>query len=323
MKFPHRSRLTVIISILLIGLAFSYSSLPLVHAIDEATYDSANFHFLYYNQDAAVAYPSVWIHDTAVQDFANILEEIRELYLSYGFNAPAVETDVRINDFTNSPYHARGGSRGMEFSSYYLGNFYHIQRDLALWELDQLVVAIHEFLHVIQYAYLSDYRMNTRWIYEGQARMMQDKLFTILDHSAGEELFSYFDDCYASIQSGMGVMSSSYLGCLFWTYVTEQFGSITTEPGYGLDVIVKFWEAAIAIGTLTDPIAVFNAMLTQLGFPEATFEEVYKDFIVANLAKNFHQASIPNKYRYIDETQDPGSFGTVSYTVVGSYLQDS
>ena len=57
----------------------------------------------------------------------------------------------------------------------------------------------------------------------------------------------------------------SYNGALFWLYFTEQFASVKSEPHYGMDAMLKYWQknkenktngiSADGIETLDDVLA--------------------------------------------------------------------
>ncbi|MFX0066254.1 MAG: VWA domain-containing protein, partial [Candidatus Hermodarchaeota archaeon] len=103
----------------------------------------------------------------------------------------------------------------------------------------------------------------------------------------------------------------AYDAALFWTYVTEQFGQVQTEPGRGLDAIYEFWESAQQVGGCTDAFYVFEKMMDRLGYGWITIEDVFKGFVTANYAKCLDWGNNPSIYRYYDEAQPPGPFASV------------
>jgi hypothetical protein len=256
--------------------------------------------------------------------FGTQLEGIRSDLLSYGFDDPGF-TNVYVYHRPDSPWNAFGGgrdSRVMGFDSYYLGNDWHLGQTAS--QIEQYTVPSHEMLHTIQYGYYYDNDMPgpfpRDWILEGQARMLQDKLIDAADHSDGSDMASYLDEVYGYLMwPSRSLLDASYAAALFWTYVTEQYGAITTEPDRGLDAVVEFWEAAEDIGCFNDELAVFDRMLDNLGHPDVTFKDVFMDFVVSCYAKDLTGPSVPDKYQYIDETQVPGSYfvmGTSGYGFV-------
>ncbi|MFX0093904.1 MAG: VWA domain-containing protein, partial [Candidatus Hodarchaeota archaeon] len=253
-----------------------------------------------------------------ITNFGNILGNLASRELNYGFNGPSTIIDLPVAIFEQG-INAHGGYRYMDFDPYFLGNTFSGSRH-SLTEPE--VVAAHEFFHVIQYEYGEDVGIDfpegDDWIIEGQARMIQDKIYIELDEQDGTDVASYFAEVNAYLSNPTwALMDLSYSAALWWTYVTEQYGTISTEPDYGLDAIYEWWEAVESIGSMDDPISVFNLMLARLGhpFPFVNFKEVFKDYIVSLYAKDLNGSDVPEKYKYKDETQTPGSYYPVSPTI--------
>ncbi len=189
--------------------------------------------------------------------------------------------------------------------------------DPAAW-----IVALHEVFHFQQYQYPGLADPADGWVYEGQARSVQDKLClgpvrstcpSFDDINTGyagyvPELMGYLANPSRSINR------TDYQAALFWTYLTEKFG--TSAPGDtvegGMNLMVKFWEAA-RDNPGSDGITALNKALQGLGY-SARFRDIWKDFAVANYAKNL-TGVVPAKYTYADMAQPGGTYGSVALSL--------
>ena len=77
-----------------------------------------------------------------------------------------------------------------------------------------------------------------------------------------------------------------------------------------MDLMLNFWEASEANPGL-DGIGTINKALQAMGYT-ARFRDIWKDFAVANYAKNF---SGPAKYAYADMAQTGGAYNQVMLSV--------
>jgi hypothetical protein len=170
------------------------------------------------------------------------------------------------------------------------------------------LVTGHELFHHVQYAYINNGSTGCggcggtwgKWTCEGTARMMQDKIYTDLDQDAGCITYlSEINDYLAAPNTTL--TSASYKAALFWNYLSEQLGSILTEPQRGSDVIEAYWSN-------TDPnnpdsMQVLRDTIQDFA-PGSSLEAVFHDFSITNYTKEFDVSGIPNsgKYFYIDET---------------------
>ena len=182
-----------------------------------------------------------------------------------------------------------------------------------------VAIPLHEAFHQQQFTYGGLRDPDGAWVMEGQARAVQDKVCvgasaancTSLD-SVTNGIANYF----AQVNGYLGLPDfsltrSSYGAALFWTYLLERYGTITEEPHRGMDFMVEFWKQARASNTDTDTgIGNINRALTALGH-SARFDDVFRDFVVANYAKDLTGPSVPAKYKYVDETQPPGKYNAV------------
>lgn len=182
------------------------------------------------------------------------------------------------------------------------------------------LVSLHELWHFLQgkYYWLND--PNDRWVVEGQARSIQDKVCIGGDRPTA----LCFDDIatgYAGyVPEVNGYLSNpnrpinttSYQAALFWTYLTEKYGTsaASDQTEQGMNLMLEFWEASENNHGL-DGIGTINKALQALGHTE-TFRDIWKDFAVANYAKQFNG---PAKYAYADMTQTGGSYNQVMLSV--------
>ncbi len=282
----------------------------------DKTYTTSQGHFTFSYTDDFVNQALNAVSLAQVQDFGNILEEVRTKELSYGFNSPGWPKPVEIFE---QGFNAHGGCSGMNYDPFWLGS---TAAGYQATQTEPYMVTSHEFLHVIQHCYPNGWKAG-KWIREGQARSIQDKLFSDLDTEPGLDYLSYFGQVsgYLSNPDRVPLMDLSYDAALFWTYVAEKYGSLQTEPDRGLDAFVQFWESAESLGTPADEITTFNQMLTFLGHGSTTLDDVFTDFIVANYAKDLPGPHVPSKYHYEDETQDPGHYPRVELNLNESITQ--
>ena len=183
------------------------------------------------------------------------------------------------------------------------------------------LVGEHETFHFQQFKYGGLNDPASAWVIEGQARMSQDKVCI----GANRPSALCFDDVtggYAGYvpeingylsNTANPINQSAYGAALFWTYVTEKYG--TSSPGdateNGINLLVQFWKESAA-NPNRDGITVLNSALQTLGSP-ARFRDIWKDFAVANYAKDL--ATKPAKYTYADMSQPGGNYGSVTYVV--------
>lgn len=171
----------------------------------------------------------------------------------------------------------------------------------------------HELFHTAQQGVR--YGGDVKWVMEGTARSTDDKFcldaptcYLSLDHYPGGRFVA--DSGSFLADPNRTLFETSYHAALFWTYISEQYGTITDEPQRGIDFFVQFWASGNA-NAHSHGREVIDFTLADMGYSE-TFEDVFKDFVVANYAKDIPNA--PDKYKYIDEGQSTGSYGQVFLT---------
>lgn len=180
-----------------------------------------------------------------------------------------------------------------------------------------VLITLHEAFHHQQFTYGGLRDPDGGWVIEGQARSVQDKVCvgasaascTSLD-SVSNGIANYLGQVNAYLgQPDLSLTRISYGAALFWTYLLERYGTINAEPHRGMDFMVEFWKQARASNSDTG-IGNINRALAALGHT-ARFDDVFRDFVVANYAKDITGPSVPAKYKYVDETQPPGKYNAV------------
>lgn len=286
---------------------FLISEAALADSTLTETYTTPEGNFVIHYTSDSTGEPVNAVTSLQVQSLGQRLQQIRTKALSYGFNDPG---SVKPVDILEQGINAHGGCGGMNFDPYWLdGGVYPAPSTPN----EKVYVPFHEYMHVIQFCYAHSLATGGgQWITEGQARMSQDKYSSATDAENGSSLYSYIGQVMGYLRNpDRSLFDLSYDASLFWGYLADKYGTITTEPDRGFDVLVQFWESLESFGGSHPTIEmVFADMFTKLGYPGTTLQDVYKDFIVANYAKDV--TSAPAKYKYVDETQAPGSYGPVT-----------
>ncbi len=174
-----------------------------------------------------------------------------------------------------------------------------------------LRVPRHELFHHAQQGLT--YGGDVDWVMEATARSTDDK--HCLDEPTCDVSLDNYEGSWYTNDAGdylnnpnRTLFEVGYDAALFWTYISEQYGTITDEPQRGIDFFVQFWKSGNA-NAHSHGREVIDFTLDDMGYSE-TFEDVFKDFVVANYAKELPFA--PAHYRYSDESQTPGSYGPVA-----------
>jgi len=185
------------------------------------------------------------------------------------------------------------------------------------------IVSLHEVFHFLQFDHPGLNDPASAWVYEGQARSIQDKLCLGNNRSTCND----FDDIdtgfagYVPEVNGymngtfLAINESSYRTALFWTYLTEKFGTAPTSDTVegGMNLMVNFWNTVENDGNI-DGISALNDTLNSMGFSER-FRDVWKDFSVANYAKNLSGPGVPAKYQYSDMAETGGTYDPVKLSL--------
>ncbi len=263
------------------------------------------------------------------------LQRYRETYMGMGFDDPAIfESGIDSQRMPvdlypkNSGFFTAAGKilippermEGPDYNPATGGG--------TVWEYS---VMGHELFHGIEkiYGWVND--PFGKWVHEGQARAMEDKTFPFTNATWG----NIWDDQAVKSYEGqmkkyldkpeVNLLEQSYSAAIFWVKVMEEFGNpAIAEPAFGSDVMLRFWEqnriniADDEDNEAKDGIATLNDMLANDDWfvTDRRFVDLFKDFAVANYAKEFISFPIPldlRKYNYIDE-ESSSSYGKVKLT---------
>lgn len=258
---------------------------------------------------------------------SGILEDSREGLLDVGFDDVAFFDNGRLlpvdllwcdgGGCAGTDSFGNGRKGGIGLAPQFMGPYDPLT---GVGDPSSVLITLHEVFHQQQYTYGglgTDPQAN--WVWEGQARSIQDKV-CLEEDGAGNCSFS-LDSVVGGIANYVGEVNGylanpsrpitqiSYGSALFWTYVTEQYGTLAREPDIGMDLLVDFWEQARADRN-DDGIGTLNRALAALGH-SARFRDTFMDFAVANYAKDLTGSSVPAEYQYADEMQSPGAYRSV------------
>ncbi|KKM85497.1 hypothetical protein LCGC14_1288440 [marine sediment metagenome] len=259
------------------------------------------------------------ITQAEIENFAEVLEDAYDLLVgTWNFPDPMLAAseppvEVTIESWPGYNGWASGPSKESNFKVGF--NVSYINQGFAD-DHEPLKVAGHELFHISQYAHPGT--AASKWVREGQARMIQDKLSDWLDHADGTEAGSSFvrqTQGYLSGKHTSDLTTISYSSCLFWQYYSEQYGSDHTDPDYGVDAIATYWSSG-ANPTGSDGVTMLNNALNVLS-PGTSFEDIFEDFSVAIYAKDLTDSTTPSKWRFVDDDETDGSenYGTVSRAI--------
>ena len=195
-------------------------------------------------------------------------------------------------------------------------------------EIDTRRTTGHELFHHVQYGYINDGTVTgcnstwSKWACEGTARMMQDEVYADLDADPGTTNAAYVNQINGYLTNTGNLNTTltglSYNAALFWRYLSEQLGSVATEPQRGVDAIVAFWQNASNTKASPDSLQVLRDTISGLQ-PGMTLEELWQDFVIANYAKDLDVSALADadKYGYIDDDATP--YGSVATTSSASF----
>jgi len=181
----------------------------------------------------------------------------------------------------------------------------------------------HELFHHVQYAYINfgDWPAWGAWAIEGTPPAMEDKSFADVDNNALNS--RYVGDVNNFLGTpNVTLMNRSYDAALFWNYLAEQFGTVTTEPNRGVDVIEDFWERCR--GNSPDSVRFVRDLIAARASGR-TLEDVFIDLAIANFAhdRNLSRLTAGQRARYsfLDEAAAGGGtpYAAVAQTAVTSF----
>ncbi|NJO06199.1 MAG: fibronectin type III domain-containing protein [Chloroflexaceae bacterium] len=258
------------------------------------------------------------------QRMASLLEGSRAAFLANSFTDPLTNvTPMAVDLFPcDGVGCARGGSSGyMALSPSSMITAYDPvtgSGQASVW------TPLHELFHKQQGVYGGINDPTGKWITEGQARAIQDRFCVgtdqnnciSMDEDDDPTKSNYLNDVddYLDLPS-QSLLDASYRAALFWTYLMEQYGTSTAEPERGIDFMRTFLETARdeAGENGNDGITLINLTLAEMVEDDPpSFRDVWKNFVIANFAKELSSGNIAEAYRYIDTTQPGGNYTAVN-----------
>lgn len=183
---------------------------------------------------------------------------------------------------------------------------------------------LHELWHNTQFAYGAGGGL---WLIEGQARMLQDKVFDDLDNRVGSRYHNSVntylgdtnyvtqedrdDDGDSEFDQARGLLGADYDASLWWTYLAGIAGTgFVGTAGAGMDFLIAVLEEADENGR-TGVDGVDQVLQDRLGMG---FDDAFWLFTVANYAKEFDLSELDSSYlnglaaetflKYSDEKRD-------------------
>ena len=179
-------------------------------------------------------------------------------------------------------------------------------------------VVLHELFHHVQYDTMrfEDHIAWGPWISEGTAAVMEDKTFADLDDDRLRQYLrlvsQYINDPNAPLVS----YERGYGAALFWTYFSEQLGTTTSEPGYGVDAIRRLFQ--LIDGRDPDSFQLVRDTMADLGSTRS-LEDFFTDFSISlyTHARDVSPLPEPALYDYVDESPldcDPTTTTCVFYS---------
>jgi hypothetical protein len=156
---------------------------------------------------------------------------------------------------------------------------------------------------------------------EGQARALQDKVYFDLDLDPAASCVATFRGQVNGYLDApdLTIWNASYGAALFWTYLMEQYGEVTTEPERGIDFLVDWWDLAEA--RVDDPsVYQITEDAIRLDHPTHSVLGAYHDFLIANVAKDLDlsgvSAAFRQRYSYRDEEPVAGQTNLMQFKPV-------
>jgi len=296
-----------LLALLLLAVAFvaALGGFPTETDLDESlTTDQGHFKIYWTNQTSS---EHVANHEIIDPYLADNLEAVLDTFVNLlGYKDPvtAPPLAVEVLNIASSGYAIRGSGGGQGYIQLDSDGFNKPLADYLSNTGPQRQLVAHEMFHLVQNEYAAR-DVRSSFFREGTARMIQDKLFVDVD----EQDTSYYwtVNRYLSSYTHHSLLDLSYTSCLFWNYLTEQFGEMTTEPYIGLDFVGELLDGS-GCTTCADDIQHVDATLLPEG---ESFESAFLDFVIANYTKDFTDASHPAKWKYIDDDGLPGSYASV------------
>jgi hypothetical protein len=249
----------------------------------------------------------------------SVLQDAADAFFRLGFahraDVPMLGLDkIPIND-TWCDGGGCAGTGWVNFSPYLLEKPFDLFTRVG--DPAAYIVINHELWHFLQKQYNQMNDPNYKWVIEGQARSIQDKICLGGDRPTAlcfDDIATGYAGYVPDVNNYLGnpnrsIVTTSYKAALFWTYLVEKYGTSSPfDPAeQGMNLMLNFWEASESNPGL-DGINTLNKALEAMGY-SARFKDIFKDFAVANYAKQYHG---PEKYRYADMSQVGGNYNQVT-----------
>jgi hypothetical protein len=249
--------------------------------------------------DFCVFYTTASISETEAEWAADVVQDYWDRFTSLGFQAPKHSGKLRV-ELSNITNDCNGGTG-------WSGNYITTYAGCFDSDLMAQQTLGHELTHRVQYAHDSGTGapVQTKFLKEGTARSTEDNWFTNIDHrtdalTADFSFYLQIAEYFASSNNDITSVAMRYNSCLWWKYAMEQYGTPSTEPERGIDFVRTVYEQ----NTLGySSIGAVNRALSIVG-AGTNFDGSFKEFAVANWAKDLVGA--PSRYNYIDE-DEPGN----------------
>ncbi|MGD9145767.1 MAG: VWA domain-containing protein [Anaerolineae bacterium] len=248
--------------------------------------------------DFCVYYTTASISETEAEWAADRVQDYWDRFVALGFEEPKHSGKLRV-ELSNITTDCNGGTG-------WYGNY--ITTYAACFDSDLMAQQTlgHELTHRVQYAHdTGSAPIQTKFLKEGTARATEDNWFTNIDHrtdalTADFSFYLQIAEYFASANNDITSVAMRYNSCLWWKYAMEQYGTTTTEPERGIDFVRQVYEQTTANYS---GIGAVNQALSAMG-AGTNFDGSFKEFAVANWAKDLVGA--PGRYNYIDE-DEPGN----------------
>ncbi|MCP4249282.1 MAG: VWA domain-containing protein [bacterium] len=255
------------------------------------------------------------------------IETAVPLYQAFGFLCPYSNSlpdfDIYLYDIPRGGGQARAGCIRLDSPTYCN----------AVNDQGVRSVTLHELFHSIQRNYMCDVLGDVfgvpicdfdsvfvggtfgKWVAEGTARMMQDKLYFDLDTNANTGFWNEVtdNDDGGAIDAGpilfpqVPLMDRAYDACLFWSYCCEQYGVTAVEPQLGVDFMTEFWFKLQGNGVAGQAASRTALDETIRDHGGESLEQTYLDYALCNYTKDLDLSALgadAAKYFYIDEGQN-------------------
>ena len=128
----------------------------------------------------------------------------------------------------------------------------------------------HEQAHHVGYAYASNDEWPSlgKWVIEGTARALEDKLYLDIDQTPQASFYRGEVNGYLTGPNvPLFLAGKGYGSALFWTYAMEQLGAPIAEPWRGIDFMVALWDTIAeldrdGVQALRETLASYDENLT-------------------------------------------------------------